>query len=164
MFKLRTFIITIVINSGIALALGDSPTITTPPPVSFTTPWYDPGTTVPVTTLTPSHYGQCGGLGFTGLTVIGSGSALLLGDSPTITTPPPVTATTPWYDPGTTVPLSTSVSQHYNQCGGLGFTGPIVCAVPYTCTYYNQYVSRFEDSASKCSATYSIRPQFSQCL
>jgi cellulose 1,4-beta-cellobiosidase len=30
---------------------------------------------------------------------------------------------------------------HYGQCGGIGYTGPTVCA-PYTCTYSNPYYSQ----------------------
>lgn len=31
---------------------------------------------------------------------------------------------------------------HYGQCGGQGYTGPTVCAAPYTCTVSNPYYSQ----------------------
>jgi len=31
---------------------------------------------------------------------------------------------------------------HYGQCGGSGYSGPTVCASPYTCTVSNQYYSQ----------------------
>lgn len=37
---------------------------------------------------------------------------------------------------------STDVAGQYYQCGGEGWTGPTVCASPYTCTYENPYYSQ----------------------
>nr|AIO06746.1 endo-beta-1,4-xylanase 5 [Penicillium oxalicum] len=36
----------------------------------------------------------------------------------------------------------TDVAQHYGQCGGQGWTGPTVCASPYTCKAQNSYYSQ----------------------
>jgi len=37
---------------------------------------------------------------------------------------------------------STGTAAHYGQCGGTGWTGPTVCASPYTCTYSSAYYSQ----------------------
>lgn len=37
---------------------------------------------------------------------------------------------------------STGVAAHWGQCGGLGWTGPTVCASGYTCTYSNDWYSQ----------------------
>lgn len=37
---------------------------------------------------------------------------------------------------------ATGVAQHWEQCGGLGWTGPTVCASGYTCTVINEYYSQ----------------------
>lgn len=34
------------------------------------------------------------------------------------------------------------VAQHWEQCGGNGWTGPTTCASPYTCTTVNQWYSQ----------------------
>ncbi|KIJ46618.1 carbohydrate-binding module family 1 protein [Sphaerobolus stellatus SS14] len=46
--------------------------------------------------------------------------------------------------PATTVPPPTGVptAAHWAQCGGIGFTGPTVCASPYTCQVSNAYWSQ----------------------
>ncbi|KAJ7504488.1 hypothetical protein B0H11DRAFT_519885 [Mycena galericulata] len=44
----------------------------------------------------------------------------------------------------TTVPVSTpsGVSQHYAQCGGIGWSGASSCVTPFTCTVLNAYYSQ----------------------
>jgi 3-methyladenine DNA glycosylase Tag len=37
---------------------------------------------------------------------------------------------------------STAVAKHYEQCGGIGFTGPTTCVSPYTCQKQNDYYSQ----------------------
>ncbi|KAG9014001.1 hypothetical protein FRB94_000198 [Tulasnella sp. JGI-2019a] len=37
---------------------------------------------------------------------------------------------------------ATGTAAEFAQCGGIGFTGPTVCASPYTCTYSNAYYSQ----------------------
>ncbi|EIN14753.1 hypothetical protein PUNSTDRAFT_48495 [Punctularia strigosozonata HHB-11173 SS5] len=37
---------------------------------------------------------------------------------------------------------STAVAAQYGQCGGIGWTGPTICASPYTCTVANDYYSQ----------------------
>jgi len=62
------------------------------------------------------------------------------------TTPPTTTSikttltTSKTSSPSTT--SSGGVSQHYDQCGGQGWTGPTTCASPYTCTVSNAYYSQ----------------------
>ncbi|KAG8986138.1 hypothetical protein FRB90_004188, partial [Tulasnella sp. 427] len=53
------------------------------------------------------------------------------------TTKPITTTTTTTTKPGTTTTTSTGTAAHWAQCGGIGYTGPTVCASPYTCTYSN---------------------------
>ncbi|KAJ7720172.1 glycoside hydrolase superfamily [Mycena metata] len=60
------------------------------------------------------------------------------------TTQPVSTSTSP---PTSTIstPVSTptgGTAAHWAQCGGQGFTGPTVCAAPFTCQEMNPYVSR----------------------
>jgi len=46
---------------------------------------------------------------------------------------------------GTSAPASTptgATAAHYAQCGGIGYTGPTVCASPYTCQESNAYYSQ----------------------
>lgn len=38
--------------------------------------------------------------------------------------------------------IATAVAQHYGQCGGIGWTGPTVCASGYTCSKQNDYYSQ----------------------
>ncbi|KAF4616017.1 hypothetical protein D9613_011232 [Agrocybe pediades] len=47
----------------------------------------------------------------------------------------------------TTIPVSTpsptgATAAHWGQCGGIGWTGPTVCASPYTCQVSNAYFSQ----------------------
>ncbi|KIJ41431.1 carbohydrate-binding module family 1 protein [Sphaerobolus stellatus SS14] len=59
-------------------------------------------------------------------------------------------ATTTVAPTGTTTVGTTSPTQsptggtaaHWAQCGGIGFTGPTVCAAPYTCQAANAYYSQ----------------------
>lgn len=37
---------------------------------------------------------------------------------------------------------STATAAQWGQCGGIGWTGPTVCASPYTCTASNEYYSQ----------------------
>jgi xyloglucan-specific exo-beta-1,4-glucanase len=41
-----------------------------------------------------------------------------------------------------TAPTTTAVAKHYDQCGGIGFTGPTACVSPYTCQKQNDYYSQ----------------------
>ncbi|TFK70566.1 acetyl xylan esterase [Pluteus cervinus] len=52
--------------------------------------------------------------------------------SPTIAPPPPPSPT----------PTSGQQAPHWAQCGGQGWTGPTVCAAPYTCQAANQWYSQ----------------------
>ena len=53
----------------------------------------------------------------------------------TTTTTSTMTSTTTTGSPGPT-------QTHWGQCGGQGYTGPTVCASPYTCTYSNPFYSQ----------------------
>ncbi|CAE6428015.1 unnamed protein product [Rhizoctonia solani] len=59
----------------------------------------------------------------------------------TTTTTRPITSTSSSSAPVTTSP-TTGTAPHYAQCGGQGYSGPTVCAAPYTCTYSNPYYSQ----------------------
>ncbi|KAF5316446.1 hypothetical protein D9619_006691 [Psilocybe cf. subviscida] len=39
-------------------------------------------------------------------------------------------------------PSATGTAAQYGQCGGIGYTGPTVCASPYTCKKTNDYYSQ----------------------
>ncbi|CAE7130056.1 unnamed protein product [Rhizoctonia solani] len=60
------------------------------------------------------------------------------GTSGTITTTSGTTTST------TSAPASTATgtAAHYAQCGGQGYSGPTVCAAPYTCTYSSAFYSQ----------------------
>ncbi|KIO29215.1 hypothetical protein M407DRAFT_21612 [Tulasnella calospora MUT 4182] len=58
---------------------------------------------------------------------------------------PVTTTTTPRYTSTgatTTTTASGALQTHYGQCGGLTFTGPTVCAPPYTCIYAHDWFSQ----------------------
>jgi len=40
----------------------------------------------------------------------------------------------------------------FDQCGGIGWTGPTICASPYTCTYVNDYYSQCLPSTTGTSS------------
>jgi len=44
--------------------------------------------------------------------------------------------------PTTTAGSTGGTSAEYGQCGGIGWTGPTVCAAPYTCQVANSYYSQ----------------------
>ncbi|KAF7338889.1 Endoglucanase GH5 [Mycena sanguinolenta] len=69
--------------------------------------------------------------GTSSTTTISSTSTVSTVTSPT-SSPPSTTTSIPTSTP-------TSVSQHWGQCGGIGWTGPTVCASPYTCQELNSY-------------------------
>ncbi|KIJ34867.1 carbohydrate-binding module family 1 protein [Sphaerobolus stellatus SS14] len=55
----------------------------------------------------------------------------------TVAPPGTTTVTTP-----PTQPPTGGTAAHWAQCGGIGFTGPTVCAAPYTCQVSNAYFSQ----------------------
>ncbi|PPQ85087.1 hypothetical protein CVT26_005605 [Gymnopilus dilepis] len=61
--------------------------------------------------------------------------------SPT-TTPTSIPTTTPSTSPVTTPTPPAATAPHWGQCGGIGWTGPTVCAAPYTCKVSNPYYSQ----------------------
>ncbi|KAF8175579.1 acetyl xylan esterase [Pholiota molesta] len=72
-------------------------------------------------------------------------SSLTPGGSPGTTTTPPTTITTPTTvvpPPTTTVSPTSGTAAHWGQCGGIGWTGPTVCAAPYSCQAANAYYSQ----------------------
>ncbi|PPQ86719.1 hypothetical protein CVT25_012982 [Psilocybe cyanescens] len=61
---------------------------------------------------------------------------------PVTSTVPPVTTTAPPVT-STVAPAPTeATAAHWAQCGGIGFTGPAVCAAPYTCMVANPFYSQ----------------------
>ncbi|KAJ6582080.1 hypothetical protein B0H19DRAFT_1252220 [Mycena capillaripes] len=61
-------------------------------------------------------------------------------DPPVDTTTATTTISTPTAWSPTGVP-SDGKTQHWGQCGGIGFTGVTVCEPPFVCTVENDYVS-----------------------
>jgi hypothetical protein len=57
------------------------------------------------------------------------------------TNPPPPSTSTP-ITPTSTSPPSGQTQVHWGQCGGIGWTGPTVCASPYACQFSNPYYSQ----------------------
>ncbi|CBF78453.1 hypothetical protein AN7401.2 [Aspergillus nidulans FGSC A4] len=64
---------------------------------------------------------------------------LLVGLGGTVTTTTTTTATSTTTSATAT---STATSPHWGQCGGIGWTGPTLCASPWTCTYVNDWYSQ----------------------
>lgn len=66
-----------------------------------------------------------------------------IGPDPTNTAPPVPSTTVPGQPPiSTTPPAPGGTAAHWAQCGGIGYTGPTVCASPYTCQKQNDYYSQ----------------------
>jgi cellulose 1,4-beta-cellobiosidase len=66
----------------------------------------------------------------------GGGSNPGGGSSSTTTTTRPATSTTSSASSG---PTGGGTAAHWGQCGGIGWTGPTVCASPYTCQKLNDW-------------------------
>ncbi|KAK7057838.1 acetyl xylan esterase [Favolaschia claudopus] len=66
----------------------------------------------------------------------GSGTTTVPPTSSSSTAPPTSTSSS-----STGTPTG-GVAQHWDQCGGQGWTGPTVCASPYKCTASNQWYSQ----------------------
>ncbi|KAL6228639.1 hypothetical protein BDW75DRAFT_251133 [Aspergillus navahoensis] len=65
---------------------------------------------------------------------------LLAGMGVTVTTTTTTTTATTTTTSATTT--STETAARWGQCGGIGWTGPTVCASPWTCTYFNDWYSQ----------------------
>lgn len=87
-----------------------------------------------------THQGYGTEYGQAALTFIKSKLSSTGGTSPATTTSAPSTSPTQPSTPPTS-PGSGTVA-HYGQCGGTGYTGPTVCAAPYTCKAANAYYSQ----------------------
>lgn len=77
----------------------------------------------------------------------GSSSSSSVGSSTTKTSSTETsTTTTKTSSTATTTTTSSGgnggTAQHWGQCGGQGWTGPTICASPYSCTYSNPYYSQ----------------------
>ncbi len=87
-----------------------------------------------------THQGYGTEYGQAALTFINSKLAAA-GTSPTSSSSVPVGTTTTV--PPTSTPTGTgAVQQKYGQCGGIGWTGPTVCAAGSTCQVSNSYYSQ----------------------
>ncbi|KAF3917618.1 Alpha-galactosidase [Arthrobotrys entomopaga] len=62
--------------------------------------------------------------------------------SKTTTTSSKIPTTTTKAITTTTQSSSTGVASQWQQCGGIGYTGPTQCASPFTCTVQNPYYSQ----------------------
>ncbi|EED20864.1 endoglucanase, putative [Talaromyces stipitatus ATCC 10500] len=89
----------------------------------------DPGTSVTFSNI------KWGDIGSTVSDTGGSGSS----SSSLISTKTSSTTTT---SATRTATSSGATQTHYGQCGGMYYTGPTVCASPYTCHVQNQYYSQ----------------------
>jgi cellulase len=96
----------------------------------------DPGTSVTFSNI------KWGDIGSTGSGTGGSSSSSSsTSTSPKTTSTTTTSATTK--TSATTTTTSTGATQtHYGQCGGMYYTGPTVCASPYTCQVQNPYYSQ----------------------
>lgn len=73
----------------------------------------------------------------------GSSSKVSSSSSTKMSTSQPTTkASTTSKTPSTTSAASGPTAAHWGQCGGNGWTGPTVCAAPYTCTVSNAWYSQ----------------------
>ncbi|KAH7161673.1 family 74 glycoside hydrolase [Dactylonectria macrodidyma] len=70
------------------------------------------------------------------VTISGSSTG---GGSSTTTKVSSTSSTTTASSTTTTGPTITETASHYQQCGGVSWPGPTVCASPYTCTKQNDY-------------------------
>jgi len=119
-----------------------------PATVSFPGAYHstDPGITIDIYYPTVTNYT------IPGPSVFSCGGSSSGGSSPppvtTVSPPPATTVSKPASSaPASSAPASSSsatgaTAAHYAQCGGTGFTGPTVCAAPYTCTVSSQYYSQ----------------------
>ncbi|KAJ7106347.1 carbohydrate esterase family 1 and carbohydrate-binding module family 1 protein [Mycena epipterygia] len=57
----------------------------------------------------------------------------------TTTTSPTTTISTTTAPPTSTAPASGPAAGHWDQCGGIGWTGATTCVAPFTCTTVNAY-------------------------
>ncbi|KAF9017652.1 putative acetyl xylan esterase [Hymenopellis radicata] len=70
-------------------------------------------------------------------------NAMLSGGGGGVTSAPGTTSTQAGTTTTPAAPGSTgSTAAHWGQCGGIGWTGPTVCAAPYTCQASNAYYSQ----------------------
>ncbi|KAG6908450.1 hypothetical protein DXG01_004533 [Tephrocybe rancida] len=72
----------------------------------------------------------------------GSSSITVSQGSGTGTTTVPTNPTTTTTSTGSTPTSGSGTAAHWGQCGGIGWTGPTVCASPYTCQASNAYYSQ----------------------
>ncbi|KAH8878827.1 family 10 glycosyl hydrolase [Thozetella sp. PMI_491] len=66
----------------------------------------------------------------------------LLASAAGTTLPSSTTLTTKTTTAASATATATGTAAHWAQCGGVGYTGPTVCAAPYTCTYSNDWYSQ----------------------
>ncbi|KAF7349818.1 hypothetical protein MVEN_01282000 [Mycena venus] len=116
----------------------------------------EPGILINIYYPIPTNYTQPGPPVWTGGAVVTpppvSSTGTTTRASTTITTTSTKASTTTSTKASTTTISSTTTSSttsssgttspEYGQCGGLGWTGPTVCAAPFTCTYSSEYYSQ----------------------
>ena len=93
----------------------------------------DPGTSVTFGNI------KWGDIGSTGSKPVSSSSSSSVTKTTTTTTTTKATSTV---QTTTTTAPSGPTQTHWGQCGGIGYTGPTVCASPYTCQMQNPYYSQ----------------------
>jgi len=100
--------------------------------------WYWSGIYIESGSITTSIAGP-----YPGTSGVGTGSTTTTttaGSGPTTSSSSAKTTTTTVAT--TTTTASGPTQTHYGQCGGLTYSGPTVCAAPYTCTYSSAYYSQ----------------------
>ncbi|CAF1102542.1 unnamed protein product [Rotaria sp. Silwood1] len=62
------------------------------------------------------------------------------------------------------LPKTTPCAAQWDQCGGIGWTGPTTCCAPYVCTYSNDWYSQcLQGSSSSSSANQGCSALWGQC-
>lgn len=127
-------IVTVMINSGASsqsISLGGGTissakayymdnSVSSPSSLSITLSGGNIATTLPAYSVVTFIFSSTGSTSSTTTTIVNS-----------------ITSTTT-----TASATSTGLAQHWGQCGGQGWTGPSVCASPYTCQSVNPYYSQ----------------------
>ncbi|KAK6522431.1 hypothetical protein TWF281_002992 [Arthrobotrys megalospora] len=131
-----------VTTSSTSSSSSSSMRITTTSTTSTTSARSSTSTQSPGNTVTVAGYAQCGGIGYTGGTNCPYGWECSRNNDwyfqcvPAATSKPLTTSTT------SAPPVNTAVVGAWAQCGGIGYTGGIVCAKGYTCYDMSDWYSQ----------------------
>ncbi|KAG8921728.1 hypothetical protein FRC02_012395 [Tulasnella sp. 418] len=117
---------------------------TSPATVSFPGAYHgsDPGITVNIYYPTPTSYTIPGPPVFTCPGGLGNSSSTSAKPSSSSSSSVRPSSTTPTSSSSSATSTATGTAARYAQCGGIGYTGPTVCASPYVCTKANDHYSQ----------------------